>query len=383
MTNKPRSRWNLNRFIQTLNYFEIIPLIGILPKLFSSSHSVQKIKDQQMDVILVMGSMNLVEQQVINQLLAKNYPVRVITPDLAKAKELLGEKIELIQANSSNLNPQIMKQVTGVIYCFESLANEQELKKIVELSQKQIRIGEKLLFDFTNPNENLREIWGAVDDVVMGGVSESNMRFSKERAIFSGNVSIANNGGFASVRTRNFNPPLDLSNYQGIELRIEGDGKRYKFITRCEGKWDGLSYCYSFDTIYNFPQTIQIPFKDLIPVFRAKTVSDAGKFDASQVYSMQLMQSKFEYDGALNPRFSPGLFGLEIQSIKAYGGKQMTSQLIVATTEANSTVESVLKNSGLTYTMIRYSPSTSINKVSQTCIQALENSELCHQSINL
>jgi uncharacterized protein YbjT (DUF2867 family) len=383
MAHQPRTRWNLNRFIQTLNYFEIIPFIGTLPKWFSSSHSVQKVKDQQMDVILVLGSMNLVEQQVINQLLAKNYQVRVITPDLVKAKELLGEKIELIQANSNKLNPQIMKQVTGVIYCFESLANEQELKKIIELFQKQFRIGEKLLFDFTNPNGNLREIWGAVDDVVMGGVSESNMRFARGRAIFSGNVSIANNGGFASVRTRNFNPPLDLSNYQGIELRLEGDGKRYKFIIRCEGKWDGLSYCYSFDTIYNFPQTIQIPFKDLIPVFRAKTVSDAGKFDASRVYSMQLMQSKFEYDGALNPRFSPGLFGLEIESIKAYGGKQMTSQLIVATTEANSTVESVLKNSGLTYTMIRYSPSTSINQVSQTCIQALENSELCHQSINL
>lgn len=383
MNNKPRTRWNLNRFIQTLNYFEIIPFIGTLPKWFSSSHSVEKVKDQQMDVILVLGSMNLVEQQVINQLLAKNYQVRAITPDLVKAKELLGEKIELIQANSNNLNPQIMKQVIGVIYCFESLVNEQELKKIIELFQKQFRIGEKLLFDFTNPNENLREIWGAVDDVVMGGVSESNMRFSQERAIFSGNVSIANNGGFASVRTRNFNPPLDLSNYQGIELRLEGDGKRYKFITRCEGKWDGLSYCYSFDTIYNFPQTIQIPFNDLIPVFRAKTVSDADKFDASRVYSMQLMQSKFEYDGALNPRFSPGLFGLEIESIKAYGGKQMTSQLIVATTDANSTVESVLKNSGLTYTMIRYSSSTSVNQVSQTCIQALENSELCHQSINL
>ncbi|HAC63219.1 MAG TPA: NADH:ubiquinone oxidoreductase, partial [Cyanothece sp. UBA12306] len=46
-------------------------------------------------------------------------------------------------------------------------------------------------------------------------------------------------------------------------------------------------------------------------------------------YSMQLMQTKFEYDGSLNPRFSPGLFGLEIESIKAYGGESQTPDFIL------------------------------------------------------
>ncbi len=31
------------------------------------------------------------------------------------------------------------------------------------------------------------------------------------------------------------------------------------------------------------------------------------------------MLSKFEYDGELNPRFSPGNFNLQVESIKAYG----------------------------------------------------------------
>ena len=96
-------------------------------------------------------------------------------------------------------------------------------------------------------------------------------------------------------------------------------GQRYKFITRCEGKWDGISYCYSFNTIANVWITVDIPFSDLIPVFRAKTVSDAGKFDSAKVYSLQLMLSKFEYDGAFNPTFRAGAFQLEIESIKAYG----------------------------------------------------------------
>jgi uncharacterized protein YbjT (DUF2867 family) len=44
---------------------------------------------------------------------------------------------------------------------------------------------------------------------------------------------------------------------------------------------------------------------------------------------MQLMHSKFEYDGALNPKFSPGLFSLELESIKAYGGQCNTPQFIL------------------------------------------------------
>lgn len=178
-------------------------------------------------------------------------------------------------------------------------------------------INQKTIFDFTQPNIQIAETWGAVDDVVMGGVSNSSMHLANNRAVFRGIVSTENNGGFASVRTRNFNPPLDLSDYQGIELRVIGDGKRYKFIARCEGKWDGISYCYSFDTIHDFTTTIQIPFPSLIPVVRAKTVTEAKPIDASQIYALQLMLSKFEYDGLLNPKFEAGSFALEIEYIKA------------------------------------------------------------------
>jgi uncharacterized protein YbjT (DUF2867 family) len=154
----------------------------------------------------------------------------------------------------------------------------------------------------------------------MGGVSESSLRLIENAALFTGNVSTANSGGFVSVRTRNFNPPLNLAAYQGIELRVKGDGQRYKFILRCEAKWDGISYCYSFDTEKDRSIDVRIPFEALIPVFRAKTLQNAPPFDSSQVYALQLMLSKFEYDGALNPHFRPGGFALQVETIKAYGG---------------------------------------------------------------
>ncbi|MGA1285387.1 MAG: CIA30 family protein, partial [Prochlorothrix sp.] len=66
-------------------------------------------------------------------------------------------------------------------------------------------------------------------------------------------------------------------------------------------------------------QTVRIPFAELRPVFRARTVADAPPFDRANITSLQVMLSKFEYDGALNPRFEPGPFRLEIESIAAYG----------------------------------------------------------------
>ncbi len=175
-----------------------------------------------------------------------------------------------------------------------------------------------ILFDFRNPRLDLRDTWGAIDDVVMGGVSESQLSLENGVGLFSGNVSTANSGGFASVRTRNFSPPLDLSIYSGLDLRVKGDGQRYKFLIRTTQSWDGLAYSYSFDTIANQWITIRLPFDQLRPVFRAKTVDDAPPLQAAQVISLQLMLSKFEYDRALNPHFRSGFFQFQIETIAAY-----------------------------------------------------------------
>jgi hypothetical protein len=56
-------------------------------------------------------------------------------------------------------------------------------------------------------------------------------------------VSTSNSGGFTSVRSKNFTPPLDLSPYQGLTLRLKGNGLRYKCIIRTDANWDGIAYC--------------------------------------------------------------------------------------------------------------------------------------------
>jgi hypothetical protein len=264
--------------------------------------------------ILLIGFFDQSSNHLIKLFKDNNYKLRVIVANIDQARELWGDDIELV--NSDNLTPEILDNVESIIYNPHSNIDIEKISNFITKNMTQSP--EKILFDFTNPSLEIKETWGALDDVVMGGVSNSNITLSNNVAVFSGNVSTQNNGGFASVRTRNFNPTLDLSAYSGIEIKLKGDGKRYKFIVRCEGKWDGLAYCYSFDTIYNLSQTIQIFFQDLIPTFRAKTVDKADKFDSSKLYSLQLMLSKFEYDGQLNPKFEPGFFTLEIEYIKAF-----------------------------------------------------------------
>ncbi|NET10504.1 MAG: CIA30 family protein, partial [Symploca sp. SIO2B6] len=138
-------------------------------------------------------------------------------------------------------------------------------------------------------------------------------------ALFAGTVSTANSGGFASVRTRNLEPPLDFSTHQGIRLQVKGDGNRYKFLLRDEAQWDGIAYAYSFDTEADTWITVDVPFSELLPVFRARTMdTSTNTIDRSQIRAFQFMLSKFEYDGQLNPFFNPGSFQLYVESVCAY-----------------------------------------------------------------
>ncbi len=73
--------------------------------------------------------------------------------------------------------------------------------------------------------------WGRiVNDGVMGGVSQSSLRPDPDGMFFEGVVSLANNGGFASMR---FPASFPLQTHS-LELVVRGESMRYKFILRTE-----------------------------------------------------------------------------------------------------------------------------------------------------
>ncbi|KAI5320398.1 hypothetical protein L3X38_040106 [Prunus dulcis] len=83
-----------------------------------------------------------------------------------------------------------------------------------------------------------------------------------------------------------------------------------------------------FDTVGDQWQTVCVPFSSLKPIFQARTVSDAPPFDPSNIVSLQLMFSKFEFDGKLNPTFVEGAFKLPLSSIRAYLKEPITPRFV-------------------------------------------------------
>jgi hypothetical protein len=214
-------------------------------------------------------------------------------------------------------DPEIVGQTPEAVE-FRGIAS------LVQAVKEHVGLAEGKLI-FSANGQGVTNTWGPLDDVVMGGVSESGFELKQTGAedggpvaVFSGLVSSANNGGFASIRTRNLEPPLDLGVYEGLQLRVMGNGQRFKCTIRTDTFWDSVGWTKSFDTQNGKWHDVYLPFKDFIPVFRAKSLKDGSRLNPSTVCSIQLMLSKFEYDGQLNPHFQIGPFKLPFMYIQAY-----------------------------------------------------------------
>lgn len=119
------------------------------------------------------------------------------------------------------------------------------------------------LYDFTKTSD--LGGWYVVNDGVMGGLSKGMLELDEDgHGVFSGVVSLENNGGFSSIRYAF--PSIKTSDYTHIVLRIRGDGKRYQFRVKPE-----ITQYFSFITYFETQgewETIRIPLKEMYPVFR-------------------------------------------------------------------------------------------------------------------
>ncbi|MHC4091523.1 MAG: CIA30 family protein [Planctomycetota bacterium] len=100
--------------------------------------------------------------------------------------------------------------------------------------------------------------WFAVNDDVMGRVSQGRVRIADDGILtFSGSVSLENNGGFASIRSRG--PALDLSKYDSLLVRLRGDGKRYACSVRTDYRILAGDYYFDVQTRAGRWQEIHLP----------------------------------------------------------------------------------------------------------------------------
>jgi len=162
----------------------------------------------------------------------------------------------------------------------------------------------KPLIDFQNPL--VAEQWISVNDNVMGGISEGGFRISQDNTlVFSGNLSLENRGGFASIRTRPAD--LELDGYDTIVLRVKGDGRTYYVNLRNSSGRGAGSYRAPLKTLKNTWQEARIAMKEFEYTAFGRRVGGVGALKANEVQSV----------GFTLADKNAGPFRLEVSSIRA------------------------------------------------------------------
>ena len=121
------------------------------------------------------------------------------------------------------------------------------------------------LLDFLRPGA-ARE-FGVINDGVMGGVSASRLSAAAGALRFEGEVSLENNGGFASFRG-----PVVFPGATGtLLLTVRGDGKRYKLTLKPNDSTGTPLYQAAFVAPREW-QTLRFVPGDFAASFRGRSV---------------------------------------------------------------------------------------------------------------
>jgi len=163
------------------------------------------------------------------------------------------------------------------------------------------------LFAFASPDTATG--WQAVNDGVMGGVSDGRFRISERQTMeFYGILSLENNGGFASVRSR----PRKLGLQAGDTLvaRVRGDGREYQLNLYTNERMRAYSYRAAAPTRRGEWIEVAIALDRFEATSFGRVIRGAGPVDPPSVTSI----------GFLLAEKTPGPFALEVAWIHVLRG---------------------------------------------------------------
>lgn len=152
-----------------------------------------------------------------------------------------------------------------------------------------------------------RTEWAAIHDTVMGGVSDGGIvRTDRGTGIFSGTLSLEHGGGFASVRAAL--GARDLAAYDGLAVRVRGDGRTYQLRLRTDDDFDGVAHRAEFATAPGEWTEVRLPFDSFVPTFRGRVLEDVPPLDPARVRALSFMVA--------DRRAGP--FSLEIEWVRGW-----------------------------------------------------------------
>ena len=159
--------------------------------------------------------------------------------------------------------------------------------------------------DIINPENGIGlKNWSIVNDDVMGGVSSSNISINDENNIvFSGFLSLKNNGGFASSRLNYSNETL--AGVKSFKIKFRGDGNIYKLRLRQNNR--RASSSHSFKSLKDKWTELNILATDFKPTWRGNTYRNYPDLQIEKINTIGLQISDKQ----------EGEFKLELKYLKA------------------------------------------------------------------
>lgn len=159
------------------------------------------------------------------------------------------------------------------------------------------------LFDFTKTAAATE--WQTVNDGVMGGVSEGKFKITDQKTLeFFGTLSLENNGGFASVRTKA--KQIGLIKGDALVVRVRGDGRAYSLNLYIDKPRMAFSYRAAVETKKDTWIEVKVPLDNFEATSFGRVVNDAGRVKPEEVNAL----------GFLLGDKKPGPFKLEVAWIK-------------------------------------------------------------------
>ena len=110
--------------------------------------------------------------------------------------------------------------------------------------------------------------WRVTNDTVMGGVSNGELAWTDGVLQFTGELSLANGGGFASVRSPEIDPQraVDWASGAGPRVQVEGDGRTWTVELRTDD--DSGGWISSFPTLPDGLTDVELSWASFVPVTR-------------------------------------------------------------------------------------------------------------------
>jgi len=110
--------------------------------------------------------------------------------------------------------------------------------------------------------------WRATNDTVMGGVSNGELAWTNGVLVFTGELSLANGGGFASIRSPEIDPQraVDWASSTGPRVQVDGDGRTWTVELRTDD--DSGGWISSLPTSPDGLTDVELSWASFVPATR-------------------------------------------------------------------------------------------------------------------